>query len=141
MYEKNLRPSEIIANQKRVIAQQDAIIETLKAALAAADIKPTTSDLPFLDNLTQQERALVGALYSAYPRSIDKYDLLEMLPGWARALDRQVQIVSVRVHHVRKKLGAETIENIRGTGYRLGGALYRQMRGEAAAEVRFAEAA
>ena len=130
MYANNLRPSEIIARQREVIAQQESIIETLKAALAAAGCKPGLELQPWMKGLTPQERALVGALYEQYPRPVGKYDLLDLLPGQDHVEDRQVQLVSVKVHSIRKKLGAPTIENVWGEGYRLGAEFYEQIRGQ-----------
>jgi DNA-binding response OmpR family regulator len=128
MYANNLRPSEIIARQREVIAQQESIIETLKAALAASSVTPVAQFQPWMKGLTPQERALVGALYESYPNAIGKYDLLDILPGQDHVEDRQVQLVSVKVHHLRKKLGADAIENVWGEGYRLGERFYDEIR-------------
>src|SRR5215471_16230945 len=129
MYHKNQRPSEIIALQKKVIEDQENIIATLKGALVAAGVgTPAAEALPEMGGLTRQESAMVGALCSAYPRIIDKYDLLEFLPGYDNVEERQVQVVSVTVHHVRRKLGADAIENVRGVGYRLGASVYEKLR-------------
>jgi hypothetical protein len=131
MYSKVLRPSEIIALQKKVIEEQDGIIAILKGALAAAGGEAVPTYRPWMGGLTPQEQALLGALYRHYPNPVGKYELLELIPGYDHVQERQAQLVSVKVHHLRKKLGGDAIENVRGLGYRLGQRQYEAMREEA----------
>jgi DNA-binding response OmpR family regulator len=133
MYSKSRKPSEIIALQRKVIEEQEGVIAILKGALAAAGGEAAPDYKPCLSGLTPQEQALLGALYRHYPRPVGKYELLELIPGYDHVQERQAQIVNVKVHHVRKKLGEDAIENVRGFGYRLGARQYEVMRGEAAA--------
>jgi DNA-binding winged helix-turn-helix (wHTH) protein len=51
-----------------------------------------------------------------------------LLPGYDHVEDRQIQVVSVKVHHIRKKLGGDAIENVWGFGYRLGARLHETLR-------------
>lgn len=114
------KPSRVIAEQREVIAQQERLIEVLKGALAAAgreDEVPAYS--PWMEGLTPQERALMGALYRAHPRPLDKEVLIDLLPGQDHVEDRQPQLVAVKVCNLRKKLGATAIEHVSGLGYRL----------------------
>lgn len=128
MSQSSPRPQQLIEQQREVIAEQDRLIELLKGVLAAADIDPPQAHEPWMKGLTPQECALMGALYRHYPNPIGKYDLLDMLPGQDHARDRQVQLVSLKVHHLRGKLGPEAIESVRGFGYRLGQAQHQTMR-------------
>ena len=89
------RPSERIRFQQDVIRQQDELIDLLKGALAAAGLHMEGKPEPWLSELTTQERALVGALFARFPRVVDRYDLLDSLPGYSNAEDRQVQILNV----------------------------------------------
>jgi DNA-binding response OmpR family regulator len=132
------RPSERIRVQQDIIRQQDAIIEMLKGALAALGCEKTPAAEPWVEGLTSQERALVGALYARFPRAIDRYDLLEMLPGRGRTDDRQSQLVTIVVHNVRQKLGASAIVTEHGLGYRMSAECFERMRAETAEEVRLA---
>jgi hypothetical protein len=137
MYSKVRKPSEIIALQKKIIEEQDGIIAILKGALAAAGGEAVPIYRPWMAGLTPQEQALLGALYSHYPNPVGKYELLELIPGYDHVQERQSQLVNVKVHHLRKKLGADAIENVWGRGYRLGERQYEAMRdGEAASATR-----
>ena len=134
MYSKCRKPSEIIALQRKVIEEQEGIIAILKGALAAAGGEEVPEYKPWMVSLTPQEQALLGALYRHYPRPVGKYELMELIPVYDHVQERQAQIVSVKVHHVRKKLGDDAIENVRGFGYRLSARQYEAMREEAAAD-------
>ena len=127
MYSNAQRPSEIIARQRKVIEEQEGIIVVLKAALAAAGGEPASMFQPWMRKLSPQQQALLGVLYSRYPNPVSKFELLELIPGSDHVQDRQVNLVSVQVHHLRRKLGQEAIENVRGLGYRLGRGLYEVM--------------
>jgi two-component system response regulator QseB len=136
IYSKTRRPSEIIALQREIIDQQEAIIEVLKAALAAESATPLVVDPEWMGELTPQERALLAALHRHYPNAVDKYDLLDAMPGRDHVEDRQAQMVNVKVCMVRKKLGADAIESVRGVGYRLGRELHARMSGDGRALAR-----
>lgn len=121
---KSARPSEILRAQQDIIRQQDAIIQVLKGALAAAGLGFAPTQADWMSGLTKQEAALVGVLYAHYPRSVPRADIIEHLPGHDHARERQLQLVDIVVHKVRRKLGALTIEAERGVGFRLGEAFH-----------------
>lgn len=127
MYSQARKPSEVIALQKKVIEEQEGIIAILKGALAAAGEEVPTYK-PWMAGLTPQEQALLGVLYHHYPNPVGKYALLEMIPGYDHVEERQSQLVNVKVHHLRRKLGADAIECVRGLGYRLSRDQYVAMR-------------
>ena len=127
------RPSRIIAEQRQVIAEFESLVDILKGALAASGQDHALDYQPWMQGLTPQERALVGALYSCYPRALDKHALLDLLPGQDHVEERGAQLVAIKVCHVRKKLGADAIEHLGGVGYRLGAGQYRAMRAHEAA--------
>lgn len=126
------RPSERIRFQQDVIRQQDELIDLLKGALAAAGLHMEGKPEPWLSELTTQERALVGALFARFPRVMDRYDLLDSLPGYSNAEDRQVQILNVVVHRIRRKLGEDAIYTARGHGFRLGDRFYAELKSKSA---------
>jgi DNA-binding response OmpR family regulator len=121
------RPSEQLAHLRREIADLEAYCATLKGALAAAGVASTPMRHPLLAKLKPQEAALVGILFAAYPRIMHRYDILEALPGRDTAEERVASLVPCKVAHVRKVLGHDAIENLRGEGYRLSPALYAQL--------------
>lgn len=75
--------------------------------------------------LTAQEMALVGLLARAGRRPMNRYQLVECLPGHVNGNggDRQTQIASVVICKLRAKTEKAAIENVWGNGYRLGESL------------------
>jgi DNA-binding response OmpR family regulator len=122
--DNKLRPSELIARQKDIIRDLEGMVDVLKAALAAEGVDTTLTIQPWMRGLTHQERAVVGALYAAYPRVINKYDLLELLPGFDHVAERTMGSVGVAICKVRKKIGKDAIENVWGSGFKLGDEFY-----------------
>ncbi|MDH0363912.1 response regulator [Comamonas aquatica] len=72
--------------------------------------------------LSRREWALLTALLQARGRILSPAQLHDSLYGFD--LDVGSNTVNVHVHHLRKKLGNDTIETVRGLGFRLG-ARYR----------------
>jgi DNA-binding response OmpR family regulator len=62
----------------------------------------------------------MGALIGAWPRTLDAFQIDEILPHQDHAADRDLKLVATIVSSVRRKLGHEAIETIRGEGYRAG---------------------
>ena len=123
---KAARPSEVMQSQQEVIRQQDELIEVLKGALAAAGMGAVPAHARWMSGLSRQERALLGVLYARYPRPVPREVILEFLPGQDHARERQLQVVDVLVHKLRKKLGAEAVVTVRGEGFRFGSHFYEQ---------------
>lgn len=121
------RPSELVAYLKRELADLNAYCATLKGALCAAGLPFTPARHPLLARLKPQEAALVGILFSAYPNFLHRYDILEALPGRDQVEERVSSLVGCKVAHVRKILGRDAIESVRGEGYRLGAAFYGEL--------------
>jgi two-component system response regulator QseB len=71
--------------------------------------------------LSRRELSLLRAL-TAHPRRILS---AEQLRASLYGFDQEVEsnAVNVHIHHLRRKLGAEAIETVRGVGFRLGKAL------------------
>jgi DNA-binding response OmpR family regulator len=125
---KTARPSEILRSQQAVIRQQDELIEVLKGALAAAGVNWAPTYAAWMSALARQERALVGILFASYPRSMPREAILGLLPSYDHARERQLQIVDILVHKVRKKLGKDTVVTERGEGFRLGESVYGELQ-------------
>lgn len=69
-------------------------------------------------NLSAKEYALLYTLLS-HPNAIRSREVLEQsLYAWGE--ETASNTVEVYIHHLRKKLGASSIETIRGLGYRMG---------------------
>ena len=67
--------------------------------------------------LTAKEFALLAYLADRAGEVVDRYDILEHC--WDHAYEPESNVVDVHVGALRRKLGAGTIETVRGAGYRL----------------------
>ena len=66
----------------------------------------------------RREWELLAALLQAHGRTLTPAQLHDSLYGFD--LDVGSNTVNVHVHHLRRKLGADLIETVRGVGFRLG---------------------
>ena len=67
--------------------------------------------------LARREWALLQALIQAQGRVLSTAQLHDSLYGFEQ--DVESNTVNVHVHHLRKKLGSDLIETVRGQGFRL----------------------
>lgn len=68
-------------------------------------------------SLSAREFALLQALLDPPGRVLSLAELEEKLYGWDREIGSNA--VEVYIHHLRKKLGAHFIRNVRGVGYKV----------------------
>jgi two-component system, OmpR family, response regulator QseB len=68
-------------------------------------------------NLSQREFALLEALLERPGQVLSRTQLEERLYGWGEEVESNA--VEVHIHNLRKKLGADYIQNVRGVGYRV----------------------
>ncbi len=68
-------------------------------------------------NLSHREFALLEALLERPGQVLSRTQLEERLYGWGEEVESNA--VEVHIHNLRKKLGAEYIQNVRGVGYRV----------------------
>jgi two-component system OmpR family response regulator len=68
-------------------------------------------------HLTTKEFALLEVFMRRPGQVLSRYDLLEH--GWDMNYDNRSNVVTVHVNHLREKIGRDSIETIRGSGYRL----------------------
>jgi DNA-binding response OmpR family regulator len=69
--------------------------------------------------LTRRETALLASLMRADGRCLSAEQLKDSLYGFD--LEVESNALSVHIHNLRRKLGVDTIETVRGLGYRIGG--------------------
>lgn len=69
-------------------------------------------------DLSRRERALLGALLQNPRQVLSPEQLRDRLYGFGQEVESNA--VNVHVHHLRRKLGADIVETVRGVGYRLG---------------------
>ena len=68
--------------------------------------------------LSRREFAVLRALMGRPPTILSKAQIEEKLYGWQEEIESNA--IEVHVHHLRNKLGAGSIETVRGVGYRMG---------------------
>lgn len=78
-----------------------------------------------LVELSRREWALLGALLQANGRVLTPVQLHDRLYGFEQ--DVGSNTVNVHVHNLRKKLGTELIDTVRGLGFRLGASYCKDM--------------
>jgi two-component system, OmpR family, response regulator QseB len=66
-------------------------------------------------SLPSREFALLHALIERPGQILSVRQLEERLYGWEESIESNT--VEVRVHHIRRRLGADVIANVRGVGY------------------------
>jgi len=67
--------------------------------------------------LSAREYALLAALLERPGAILSRAQLEQRLYGWGEEIESNA--VEVHIHHLRKKLGADAIRNVRGLGYTL----------------------
>jgi len=67
--------------------------------------------------LSAREFALLAALLERPGAALSKGQIEERIYRWGEEVESNA--VEVHIHHLRKKLGADTIRTIRGVGYAL----------------------
>lgn len=75
-------------------------------------------------DLSRREWALLGALLQANGRVLAAAQLHDSLYGFEQEVGSNT--VNVHVHNVRKKLGIDVVETVRGLGFRLGSAYCKE---------------
>lgn len=123
--------ADVVADLQARVRDVEAYCDLLKGALVDEGVE-VPGFLGQLASLRPQHRALIGALYRAYPRHVDSWSLLDRIPGLDHAQERQVNLVRVLVHHARRVLGHDAVELVRGQGYRLGPRIFLELKAGAA---------
>jgi DNA-binding response OmpR family regulator len=94
-------------------AHPDIVHRGLSLNLATRDVTFAGGAL----HLSAREFALLHALLDSPGQVVSKAQLEEKLYGWNEEVESNT--VDVYIHHLRKKLGADFIKNVRGVGYKV----------------------
>jgi two-component system response regulator QseB len=110
---------ELAARVRAVLRRQSGraenIVEHLGVTLDPASHEVTRDGVAV--NLSHREFALLEALLERPGQVLSRAQLEERLYGWGEEVESNA--VEVHIHNLRKKLGADYIQNVRGVGYRL----------------------
>jgi two-component system response regulator QseB len=100
---------------RRRSGRADNVIEHLGVTLDPASHEVTRDGEPV--SLSHREFALLEALLERPGQVLSRTQLEERLYGWGEEVESNA--VEVHIHNLRKKLGAEYIQNVRGVGYKV----------------------
>ncbi len=110
---------ELAARLRAVLRRQtgraENLVEHLGVTLNPASHEVTRDGVAI--NLSHREFALLEALIDRPGQVLSRTQLEERLYGWGEEVESNA--VEVHIHNLRKKLGADYIQNVRGVGYRL----------------------
>jgi len=107
--------ARVRAVQRRHSGRAENLVEHLGITLDPASHAVTRDGEPV--NLSHREFALLEALLERPGQVLSRTQLEERLYGWGEEVESNA--VEVHIHNLRKKLGAEYIQNVRGVGYRV----------------------
>jgi two-component system response regulator QseB len=110
---------ELAARVRAVLRRQSGraenVVEHLGVTLDPASHEVTRNGEAV--SLSHREFALLEALLERPGQVLSRAQLEERLYGWGEEVESNA--VEVHIHNLRKKLGAEYIQNVRGVGYRV----------------------
>ena len=92
-------------------------------------IDPTTRETFLLEqpiDLSRREQALLKALLDNKGRIVSTDQLKDAVYGFAE--DVESNALNVHIHNLRRKLGSNIVQTVRGMGYRLGPASGEEMK-------------
>ncbi len=117
-----VKPFELaeLSARLRALARRAAGPSEARLRAGRIELDPASKTV-FLDaqavDLTAKEYALLEALLRRSGRLVSRSDLESLLYGFDAAVDSNA--IEVHVSNLRRKLGRETIETVRGMGYRI----------------------
>jgi DNA-binding response OmpR family regulator len=111
---------ELTARMRAVVRRRSGLGEPV---IEVGDIRfdPTKREVTLAGQpviLSAREYAVLEALMLRPGAILSRAQLEDRLYGWGDAIESNA--VSVYIHQLRRKLGAETIRNVRGVGYYVG---------------------
>ena len=112
-YDLDERLARIRALLRRAAGRAEPVYEHQGVAMDPARREATVQGVPV--PLSAREWAVLEALLARPGSVLSRAQLEEKLYGWGDEINSNA--VEVYIHGLRKKLGAETILNVRGVGY------------------------
>jgi len=117
-----VKPFELdeLAARIRALLRRGAGRAAAIVAYGGLELDPATRELRAHGKpvaLSAREFALLEALLARPGATLSRAQLEEKLYGWNEPVESNA--VEVHIHSLRKKLGADTIRNVRGVGWRI----------------------
>jgi len=110
---------ELLARMRAVIRRRDGSAHSI-IGTSAVQLDLTTREVVVLgerSQLSQREFSLLHALLERPGAILSREQLENRIYGWGEEVSSNA--VDVLIHGMRRKLGAETIRNVRGLGWRI----------------------
>ena len=104
------------ALSRRAAGRSVNLIEAGSLALDPASGQAWLDGIPV--DLSRRETALLASLMQAGGRCLSGEQLKDSLYGFEQEVGSNA--INVHIHHLRRKLGADVIQTVRGLGYRFG---------------------
>jgi two-component system response regulator QseB len=108
--------ARIRALARRAAGRAEAVIEHGVLVLDPSRHEARLGDRPV--SLSAREYAILEALLERPGTVLSRAQLEERLYGWGEEVESNA--IEVHIHNLRRKLGSESIRNIRGVGYMIG---------------------
>ena len=112
---------EELAARIRALIRRSAGHASPRIKVGAVEIDPDTRQAwnsGSLVDLSSKEFAVLGLLVQNAGRVLTRAQLEQSIYGWGDSADSNT--IEVFIHHLRKKLGSNFIQTLRGIGYTIG---------------------
>jgi DNA-binding response OmpR family regulator len=112
--------AELLARMRALLRRRGGRARDVLEA-GALRLDPATKEVHWRGEpvpLSAREFALLHALLEQPGAVLSREQLEDRLYGWGEEIESNA--VEVHIHHLRRKLGAPVIRNVRGVGYRIG---------------------
>lgn len=111
---------ELIARMRALLRRNNGqeSAEIVYGALSVDTVRHEAQFKGEMVNLSAKEFAMLYALMEKPGAVLSRDKLEERIYGWGDEVASNT--VQVHIHNLRKKLGADVIQNVRGVGYRVG---------------------
>jgi two-component system response regulator QseB len=110
---------ELTARIRALLRRRGGVAEPLLRQ-GSLSLNPSTHEVRVDDtpvHLSAREFALLEALMRRPGVPLSRSQLENSIYGWGREVESNA--IEVHIHSLRRKLGADRIENVRGVGYRI----------------------
>ena len=120
---KPFSPRELVARIKAVLRRRQAPSTDVIQRIGELDVEVAKRQVHVgnqLVELTMKEFDLLCALMRAQGRVLSREQLLELVWGYANAVDIESRTIDVHIRRLREKLGQEShrVMTVKGIGYR-----------------------
>lgn len=110
---------ELVARVRALIRRRSGNVSSVLFAggVALDPIRKTVALAGATIDLSAREFAILEALMQRAGAVLSREQLEESVYGWGQEIGSNA--IEVHLHHLRRKLGADIIKNVRGVGYRV----------------------